>query len=194
MVYPLLLKHRGVDCVLSLPEDIEVSIYLKSLGLFRVLLHDALQEGSLGAANIYPWVSMALAELATNAVQHSESPIAAYGFVQYHESASGPRFMCGVADGGIGIRRSLEKNPSLRDRISYDWDAIELAVREHISGTLESSRGFGLNWVSEDMRRTGRRLVIHSGQGVFQITEDMQSGARRASLFPGTLAYASIPT
>ena len=46
----------------------------------------ALQESGLGAANIYPVVSETFAELAMNAVQHAESPIGAFGFVQFYQS------------------------------------------------------------------------------------------------------------
>lgn len=47
---------------------------------------------------------------------------------------------------------------------------------------------------SAAMRKPGRMFLVHSGQGSVQITEDVQRGVRRTKLFPGTLAYASIPT
>ncbi|MDP3062284.1 MAG: hypothetical protein Q8O40_03570 [Chloroflexota bacterium] len=155
---------------------------------------DTLGELGLGSANLHPLVSEAFAELAQNAVQHAESPIGAYGFIQFYEFETGRRFVCGVADGGIGIRRSLERNPALKDRVPYDWVAVELAVRERVSGTGDPRRGIGLYGVSEDMRRAGRQLIIHSGIGSLQLSEEMESAARRVTLFPGTLAYASIPT
>ena len=154
----------------------------------------ALQESGLGAANIYPVVSETFAELAMNAVQHAESPIDAFGFVQFYQSEFGRRFVCGVADGGIGIRRSLERNPDLRHRVPYDWVAIEEALKERVSGTADSTRGIGLYGVVEDMRQPGRQLMIHSGIGLLRIDENMTRAARRTTLFPGTLAYASIPT
>ena len=154
----------------------------------------ALQESGLGAANIYPIVSETFAELAMNAVQHAESPIGAYGFVQFYDSEFGPRFVCGVADGGIGIRRSLERDPALRDRVPYDWGAIEVALQERVTGTGENTRGIGLYGVVQDMRQPGRQLIVHSGIGMLRISEDMTSEASRTRLFPGTLAYASIPT
>ncbi|MBI3954291.1 MAG: hypothetical protein HY330_07240 [Chloroflexi bacterium] len=155
---------------------------------------EALTSSGLGAVNLHPLVSELFAELALNAVQHADSPIGAYGFIQFYQFEAGRRFVCGVADGGIGIRRSLERNPALRDRVPYDWVAIELAVRERISGTGDPTRGIGLYGVSEDMRRDGRQLIIHSGSGALQISEEIESEAKRVTLFPGTLAYASIPT
>lgn len=233
VTYPLLAKMRGSDCTLLVPEDIGVCVYLKSLGLFRILHYnavaaddrgiterldpqivlplthfqsvsevenlanaaqDALSESNLGAPNLRSLISEVFAELAMNAVEHAQSPIGAYGFIQFFKfERGGQRFVCGVADGGVGIRRSLERNPALRDRVPYDWTAIELAVRERISGTLEKTRGIGLYGVAEDMRKTGRQLVIHSGIGSLQINEEVESKAGRVTLFPGTLAYASIP-
>jgi hypothetical protein len=154
----------------------------------------ALIESGLGASNLYPLVTEAFAELGLNAVTHANSPIGAYGFIQFYEFQRSRRFVCGVADGGIGIRRSLEQNPELRDRVPYDWVAIELAVRERVSGTGDKTRGIGLFGVSEDMRTPGRELIIHSGIGSLHISERVEVRARRDRLFPGTLVYVSIPT
>ena len=99
--------------------------------------YESLQRSGLGSANLYPLVSEVFAELAVNAVEHADSPIGAYGFVQFYEFEVGRRFVCGIADGGIGIRRSLVKNPELRERVFYDWDAIELASRERVRRYLQ---------------------------------------------------------
>lgn len=155
---------------------------------------DGLSAAGLGAANLYPVISEVFAELANNAVQHSESPIGAYGFIQFFEFEEGERFVCGVSDGGIGIRASLERNPALREKARYDWAAIELAIRERVSGTGDKTRGIGLYGVSEDMRIPGRQLIIHSGIGSLRLSEDAESEAHRTALFPGTLTYASLPT
>ena len=155
---------------------------------------ERLDEAGLGAANIRPIVPEIFGELAMNAVQHSESPIDAYGLIQFYEWENGSRFVCTVADGGIGIRRSLERNPKLKARVPYDWTAIELASRERISGEGDPTRGLGLFWVSEQMRRTARQLIIHSGIGALTLNESTESHAKRVTLFPGTLAFASIPT
>lgn len=155
---------------------------------------DSLASSRLGAANLYPLVSEAFAELALNAVEHSESAIGACGFIQFYEFQGGSRFVCGVADGGIGIRRSLERNRELAGKFFYDWDAIERALEERVSGTGLKTRGIGLFGIAEDMRLPGRMLIIHSGIGSLEISEEAERSARRTSLFPGTLAYASIPS
>ena len=154
---------------------------------------ESMSESGLAAANLYTVVSEVFAELAMNAVQHSESRIGAFGLIQFYGFEKGRRFICVVADGGIGIRSSLERNPALRDKVPYDWVAIELALRERVSGTGESTRGIGLYGIAEDMRKPGRHLFIHSGIGSVETTEELESEARRTTLFPGTSAFAAIP-
>lgn len=152
-----------------------------------------LMGSGLGAANMHYVVTNAFSEFALNAVQHSDSEVGSFGYLQYYESSNGPRFICAVADGGVGIRRSLERNPRLRHRVPYDWVAIEVAIQERVSGTQEPTRGMGLFGVAEEVRKAQRQLVIQSGIGALHIQEDLRSQSRRTKLFPGTLAYASIP-
>ncbi len=155
---------------------------------------ERLRNAGLGAANMRPVVVETFAELANNAVQHSNSSIGSFGMVQYYEWQAGPRFVCAVADGGIGIRRSLERNPALRSRLYYDWTAVELALQERISGTGDPTRGIGLYGIAQDMRQPGRHLLVHSGFGIVSQNEELETDSRRGSLFPGTLAFASLAT
>jgi anti-sigma regulatory factor (Ser/Thr protein kinase) len=157
---------------------------------------ERLSAAGVGAVNLYSVVAEVFAELAMNAVQHSQSEIGCLGLIQFYQSESGERFVCVVADGGIGIKASLEANPDLRRRATYDWTAIEMALEEGISGTGSSRRGIGLFGVAEDMAKPGRQLIIHSGIGLLRRTG---GGARSAATrtpvrFPGTLVSASIPT
>ena len=156
--------------------------------------YESLQGSGLGSPNLYPFVGEIFAELAMNAVQHADSSIGAYGVIQFLSSRSGQRFVCGVADGGIGIRHSLERNPDHKEFIPDDWTAIEYALREQVSGTGDAYRGFGLFGVSEDVRNPGWRMIIHSGIGSLRTTEELEGASQRTRLFPGTLAYVSIPT
>ena len=138
-------------------------------------------------------VTELFSELALNAAQHSESAIGAFGSIQFFPFESGQRFVGTVADGGIGVRASLCRNEALRSRIRCDWDALELAVRERVSGTDDPHRGIGLYGVSEDVRRPDHSLLLHSGIGALEITEELESSAKRTRLFPGTLASLAIP-
>lgn len=159
------------------------------------LVEDAsehLMSADLTAANLIPVVGSVFAELASNAVQHSESPVGALGFIQFRRTQKGNRFICVVADGGIGIRAALERNPNLRDRVPYDWSAIELAVQERVSGTGEATRGIGLYYIAQDMQLAGRQMIIHSGQGWLSVSA-LNDRAGRTTLFPGTLVSVEIP-
>lgn len=51
----------------------------------------------------------------------------------------------------------------------------------------------GLYAISDDMRKPGHHLLIHSGIGLVSQSEELEADARRTTLFPGTLAYATIP-
>ena len=153
---------------------------------------ERLHQAKLGAPNMRPLVVETFAELANNALQHADSQVGSFGMIQYYDWSAGPRFICVVADGGIGIRKSLERNPTLRNRLYYDWTAIELALQERISGTGDPTRGIGLYGIAEDMRQPGRHLLVHSGVGIVSQSEELETNARRGSLFPGTLAFASL--
>ena len=161
--------------------------------LANIALDHLTSQESVGSM-LAPVVSENFAELAFNAVQHSLSPIGGFGLIQFYNFREGLRFAITVADGGIGIRQGLYNNPTLRDKIHYDWTAIELAARERISGTGDATRGIGLYGVAEDARRGGRRLIVHSGIGVLEISEDVRQESRRTNPYPGTLAFMSIPT
>ncbi len=153
---------------------------------------DRLHNSGLGSAALHPVVVEDFAELAMNAVQHGQSSIGAFGMIQFFEFRVGPRFVCCVSDGGIGVRSSLERNPANHGKIPYDWVALEYATRERVSGTLDPHRGIGLYGVSEDMRVPGRNLVLHSGIGSLRVDEQVQTQAVRTRLFPGTLAYLGL--
>ena len=154
---------------------------------------ESLSDQNLGAANRRTLVAETFTELAGNAVEHGESPVGSYGMIQHYDWQEGPRFLCVVADGGIGIRESLMRNAELRDRIGHDWDAIDLAMQERMTGTGHPHRGKGLFEVSQEMRSPDSELLIHSGLGIVS-PEDPQMRARAGALFPGTLAYATLRT
>ena len=230
-VYLLLSKQRGCDCLLALPEDTDLRMKLRGVGLLGVLretgitvepddaggqhpgdsilpltrfdglmeaaaltnrVEDSLYNSGQGSANIHPAICELFSELVNNATEHSESSIGAYAFVQFWSSDQGRRFVCGVADGGIGIQKSIEYNTAL-NHFGYEWAAIDLATKELVSGTASKTRGIGLFSVFEDMRIPGRELMIHSGKGILTSSSDSQIRMIPASLFPGTMVYFTVP-
>ena len=67
---------------------------------------DGLSRAGLGSANLYPLVSEVFAELAMNAVQHSESPVGSLGLIQFYEFQQGSASFALFATeaSGLGVR------------------------------------------------------------------------------------------
>ena len=158
---------------------------------------ESLDRSNLGSANLHAEVAETFGELANNAAYHSESEIGAFGMAQFYQREHQGRFICAVADGGIGIRESLTKNPAYKYTVHYDWTAIEYATQELVSGTGDAHRGIGLYEISNAMRHPGRELFIHSGIGLLHIEtgayqENFAYTANRTKLFPGASVLAII--
>ena len=152
------------------------------------------ESRNLSSVNVHTDVAVAFAELANNAVEHAESSVSTYGLVQFYEWDP-PRFICAVADGGIGIRTSLEKNPEYARLALTDWNAIDYATLENVSGTQDNLRGIGLHHIVNDILPPNRQLNINSGIGFLHA--DGGAGptrTNRSNLFPGTSAFINVPT
>ncbi len=157
-------------------------------------LHISLSANRQGSANLYPDVVETFSELVNNAAEHSESEIGAFGLVQFLSLGRERRFLIAVADGGVGIRQSLERNPKHRENYGFEWAAVRRATGELVSGTLNSNRGIGLFSAFDESHRPGRELIIHSGRGIIDLSGNSQARVVRANLFPGTLVFVSIPS
>ena len=157
-------------------------------------LIENLEQRDLSSSNLYTDVAVVFAELGNNAVEHAQSPIDAYSLVQFYDWYSHPRFVCAVADGGIGIKDSLQKNPEYESRALTDWRAIEYAIRENTSGTSDRTRGMGLYHIANDILPPDRELNINSGIGFLHTDgKNLQPTSRRGNLFPGTSAFINVP-
>ncbi len=157
-------------------------------------LHISLSTHRRGSANLYADIVETFSELANNASEHSESEIGSFGFVQFFSTGQERRFLIAVADGGLGIRSSLERNPRHQGNYGFEWAAIRKATEELVSGTLNANRGIGLFSAFDESQRPGRELTIHSGRGIVQLSSDSQARMVRANLFPGTLVFVSMPS
>ena len=128
-----------------------------------------LMQSNISSANVYDHINMVFAELANNAVEHADSSIGAYGYVQYYAFEGQPRFVCTIADGGIGIRSSFQKNPDHVGKVQNDWQAIEYALQENIS-VHGDTRGLGLSHIVELVLPPNRELSISSGLAFGHLT------------------------
>lgn len=156
--------------------------------------YDEFAERGIGRPGAQRMVSEAFLEMGMNAVEHSQSPIGAFGVIRFNRLARPPGLTVAVADGGIGIRRSLEQRQGVDQPIQGDDEAIRAALKERVSGTGDPTRGLGLSWLLEQMAQPGHTFAVHSGHGQVQSSDTLEILETRETLFPGTLTYGTIPT
>ena len=97
-----------------------------------------------------------------------------------------------VSDQGAGIRATLERNPALPP-VRTDSEAIGLAVQELVSGTGNPNRGIGLWMTVTEMRKPGRKLLLHSGQGLLTMYGDNEPELREVEHRQGVVVRLTIP-
>jgi hypothetical protein len=139
-----------------------------------------------------------LSEVCSNAAEHGASSFGAYAAVQaYHHIVSGPRrrgeeVLVAIADGGVGVRKTLSRNPKYAGHTTTDNDALRLALEMGVSGTGEIGRGGGLALVAQIAARSGGSLSLRSGTGRVTVYEDRKN-SRNVPQFPGTFVRVSLP-
>jgi hypothetical protein len=104
-------------------------------------------------------------------MEHSRSDDGAIVAAElYPEDADGPsRVSIAVADGGIGIRRSIERNYE----VSTDAESILTAIKPGTTGAVPGlygtteNAGAGLFFTRRMARTTGGRFAVISGDALF---------------------------
>lgn len=139
-----------------------------------------------------------LSEICANAAEHGASSFGAYAAVQaYHHIVSGSRrrgeeVIVAIADGGVGVRETLSRNPAYAEHTSTDNDAIRHALKMGVSTTGEVGRGGGLTLVAQIAAKNGGSLSIRSGSGRITVYEKRKN-SRNVPPFPGTFVRVSLP-
>ena len=151
---------------------------------------------NVGPSNTCQEIDGIFEELVLNAAQHSFSSIGCSATVECFTSEEEIVFIVGVVDAGIGIPKSLRRNPEY-EPISYDEDAISRAMEIDVTGTMEP-RGVGLYHVTERVRAYRGELAIISGGGYLMVEEgnapilgDLEELGHPP--YEGTIAIVSIP-
>lgn len=149
-------------------------------------------------------VCSVLSEICANAAEHGASSFGAYAAVQaYHHIVSGrhgarsgeregEEILVAIADGGVGVRETLSRNPALSEYTATDTDALRQALAMGVSGTGEVGRGGGLALVAQISGRAGGSLSLRSGSGRVTAYKDRKN-SRRVPEFPGTFVRVSLP-
>jgi hypothetical protein len=136
-----------------------------------------------------------LSEVCANAAEHGVSSFGAYAAVQaYHHIVSGPRrrgeeVLIAIADGGVGVRETLSRNPKYAEHTTTDNDALRHALEMGVSATGEIGRGGGLALVAGIAARAGGSLSLRSGVTVYE----NRKNSRNVPEFPGTFVRVSLP-
>lgn len=141
-----------------------------------------------------------LSEICANAVEHGRSSFGAYAAVQAYqhivsggrERTKGEEVLVAIADGGIGVRETLSRNPEYAEYTETDNDALRHSLRMGVSGTGELGRGGGLAVVGQISARAGGSLSLRSGSGRVTFYGDRTS-SRNVPSFPGTFVRVSLP-
>ncbi|MBS1676726.1 MAG: sensor histidine kinase [Actinobacteria bacterium] len=127
-------------------------------------------------------------ELTNNVLRHSDAPC---GAVVIEIDESRDRVLFAIADGGVGIRAGLARNPELA--VTDDLAAIRTAISAQTTG--EPGRGAGMGLFMADRVLDDHRgsLLIRSGTGFWELTPQAES-AGELGFLPGTLVVATLDT
>lgn len=146
----------------------------------------------MGAANVRPELVEIFSEIVNNAAEHGMSDRGAHAHVRFMPHRKGLAFDAVIVDSGPGIRGTLARNHQLTNP-ETDSDAIGLAVQEFVSGTGISTLGIGLSMILTEMRKTGRKMLIHSGSGLLTMYGTAQPELRETSHRQGIVVRLTIP-
>lgn len=127
-------------------------------------------------------LSVALHEMAANALTHAACPIPVLvGF----QVESGRSIFC-VVDVGVGVLRSLKRHPNYRE-IGEHHDAIRLALHDGESCVSPGERGFGFREVFKALLACDGVLRFRSGAGGIQMNGVDLDADRGTAWFPPAL-------
>lgn len=147
---------------------------------------------------LFETVQYSLRELLRNAAEHSESETIMF-FAQYWPTKE--RCEIAMMDSGVGIRRTLERNPNLV--MQSDTDALKLAIMPGISGTMYEgveykpydewqNSGYGLYMISRICRLAGSAFIA-TNNGALALVRDRHEPIEH-SFLPGTAIRLNLDT
>lgn len=110
-----------------------------------------------------------ISELVRNVIEHADSPVGALVCAQYYPTQE--RMRLGIADIGIGIKRSINRSYEA----STDLEAIKLALMPGITGTTRREGGSEFNagaglFFTKSIAHVGRDFfMLYSGSGFYKL-------------------------
>lgn len=143
-----------------------------------------LEPGSDAAASLRVCVD----ELTENVLFHADSMIG--GILAVRHVDGGRSIEIGIADTGVGIRSSLQHNPSFGD-LADDVTATAVALQPLVTGAPQRNGGFGLAVARHFVEANGGLLQLRSGRASVHVGAAQRSAATLTHL-PGTVVGLSI--
>lgn len=116
-----------------------------------------------------------VSELVRNVLEHARTEYGAFVCAQFFQKSNTIRI--GIADTGIGIKKSMDQS----HRTSDDLDAIELALTPGVTGTTrreggtELNAGAGLFFIKSIAYTNRDFFVIYSGSGMYKLLKRNES-------------------
>jgi anti-sigma regulatory factor (Ser/Thr protein kinase) len=111
-----------------------------------------------------------VSEMARNVLEHSQTGRGAFVAAQYYKDTR--VLAIGIADAGVGIRKSISRS----HKAPTDLDGIRLALRPGVTGTTarlggnEYNAGAGLFFVKSIACASRNYFVVYSGNTLFKLT------------------------
>jgi hypothetical protein len=148
-------------------------------------------------ADLQAYAAHCLGELLDNGLQHANASTPTVGSAR--SGATTRKGQLAVADCGVGLRRSLARNPGLQ--VDTDIQAIALAFTPWTSGTggqdvgmygRQENTGNGLTMVRKLTELVGGELLLASGWALLHVTPD-DVVPHRLGVWPGTVVAVEFP-
>ena len=183
-------------------DDIYRSAIDGGVNVGEIVEEDAARLAALlsrtSSGDLFGAIKYSFRELLRNAVEHSKSDTVSY-CAQHWPTKK--RVQIAILDSGIGIRKSLERNPCLE--ITSDVDALKLAIMPGISGKMYpgvdvrpydiwQNSGYGLYMTSRLCRNSGSFLIT-TNEGALSILKEKHE-TYSMKFLPGTAIRLAIKT
>ncbi len=115
-------------------------------------------------------ITSSISEMISNIIDHNNNY---YGFLAMQAIQSIGKLEVSVADCGIGIQNSLQKNPIYNNSVTTDLHAIQAATTERVTSIEnDKTRGNGLYQIYRNSKQYGATLQIRSGNAAIRYRFD----------------------
>ena len=176
------VERMGLFKLLEIESDISITEH-ESAGRFIPLTQiNNSKELTAFITDIVPLLHLApnqaepikyiVSELVRNVLEHSDSQFGAVVAAQFYKKSNTIRI--GIADTGVGIKKTINKSHSART----DLEAIQLALTPGITGTTrkeggtEFNAGAGLFFIKSIAKVNREFFMIYSGQAMYKLLKD----------------------